>query len=147
VLALIASFLALIGVVTTLVVTTTPAFAYACSGQRSCTDPTTGCNQTSFQPVSSVYVPGEGSIFLYFSNYCSTIWGATYPANPFTGNTLDARVNNAGEDTLGLPLPNGVPLPYDSYNNTADTYQLNDINVCGFSMGYNGSGWYATACY
>lgn len=118
-----------------------PAFAYACNGQRSCTNPATGCSHT-FVEVANTWAPGRGSVILYFSNYCATIWGGTYPANPFNGGTLDARVNGAGEDTLGLPLY------YDSYLGMNDTAQLNDINVCGYAMGYGTDNqWHATSCY
>lgn len=118
-----------------------PAFAYACNGQRSCTNPATGCSHT-FVEEANTWAPGRGSVILYFSTYCSTIWAGTYPANPFNGNTLDARVNGAGEDTLYLPLN------YDSYIDMNDTDQLDDINVCGYAMGYGTDNqWHATSCY
>jgi hypothetical protein len=136
--------LSVVGVAVSSATQATPAYAYACNGQRSCTNPATGCSHTGVnEAYTSVPINGTNyTIFLFYSTYCRTIWGATYPANPFNGGTLDAKVDGAGEDTLNLPLN------YDSWWNLNETDQLNDINLCGYAMGYGSDGhWHQTSCY
>ena len=124
------------------------AYAYACNGNLTCTDQTsTGCDYSVYNPygVGNIMpggIMGASTIWLSYSPNCRTDWGETQsPYPPETPTTFTARVDGAGEDTLGLALD------YGAYDGSTTTMQVNDAGLCGYTMAWNGSFWVKSSCY